>query len=102
MRFLVVLIVCAVFSVAWDSTVAVLVDKTKRTALLHVPPNAKSPMPLVFNWHGMALDAKEQRGLSDMDRVADQHGFAVVYPQGLVKAQVCGVNILGLQLLRKV
>jgi polyhydroxybutyrate depolymerase len=82
---------------AFDQTLTIFVGpkKIKRTALLHVPANAPSSLPLVFNWHGMSLDAKEQRGLSDLDRVADKEGFAVVYPQGLARAEVYGFKLPG-------
>jgi polyhydroxybutyrate depolymerase len=97
MGWLLAALTCAIVAKtnAWDSTVVIVVNNTKRTALLHVPPNAKFPLPLVFDWHGMALDAKEQRGLSDLDRVADKEGFAVVYPQGLARAEVYGFKLGG-------
>lgn len=55
-----------------------------REWVLHLPPNydAGQPTALVLDFHGytgMAAGEEEYTGLS---RHADEHGYAVVYPQG--------------------
>lgn len=51
---------------------------------IHVPPSYKAgtPSPLVLNLHGGAGNPTQQRDDSGMNRVADEHGFLVVYPAG--------------------
>lgn len=54
----------------------------ERQFLLHLPEDLPKGSPLVVFLHGYRGDARDyaEMGLS---RVADEHGFAVVYPQGL-------------------
>lgn len=56
----------------------------QRSFLLHLPHGFDSTKtyPLVLNFHGLLSDPQEQRRLSQMDTVADQEGFIVVYPKG--------------------
>jgi polyhydroxybutyrate depolymerase len=61
---------------------SVSVDGVLRTYLLHVPPNAKNPMPLVLVLHGGGGRASGISHISGMDSVSDKHGFVVAYPQG--------------------
>lgn len=56
-----------------------------RTYLLHVPPHPASPLALVVNLHGGGGTAAGQERITGYDRVADEHGFLVVYPQGIDK-----------------
>ena len=67
-------------------SIEVHVGNLTRTALLRVPRRWRAdagggPMPLVLNWHGMLETPQEQQGLSDFDRVSDEHGFILAYPQ---------------------
>jgi poly(hydroxyalkanoate) depolymerase family esterase len=48
---------------------------------LYIPPAAKSPMPLVVMLHGCKQTIDEFAMGTRMNVVADQHGFAVVYPE---------------------
>lgn len=56
----------------------------RREYLLHVPAglDASRPMPLVISMHGGAGWPAQQRDLSGWNRLADEHGFLVVYPSG--------------------
>src|SRR5213592_2325555 len=56
----------------------------KREYLLYVPRSydRAKPTPLVISMHGGALWPAAQKGISQWNRVADEHGFIVVYPSG--------------------
>jgi polyhydroxybutyrate depolymerase len=56
-----------------------------REYLLHVPTNydRTKPTPLVISLHGGALWPAAQRRIDRWDRVADAHGFILVYPSGV-------------------
>ncbi len=53
-----------------------------REYLLYLPENLPDNAPLVFSLHGYAMQAQDMWYYTGMNAVADQHGFAVVYPQG--------------------
>jgi polyhydroxybutyrate depolymerase len=57
-----------------------------RTYLLHVPSSyqAQSSEALVLNFHGHGGNAIQQEHRTGMSLLADQQGFIVVYPQGVV------------------
>jgi polyhydroxybutyrate depolymerase len=85
--------------------ITLTVDGRTRHAILHLPPPpppstgaasaSAEQLPLVFNWHAMMEDMGQQQGLSDLDRVADLHRFAVVYPQGFAEASVLSYKLGG-------
>jgi len=56
----------------------------KRRYLVHLPPNydGRQPLPVVLAFHGGGGHAEVQRKQSQMNPVADQNGFIVVYPDG--------------------
>ncbi|MDX6743666.1 alpha/beta hydrolase family esterase [Actinocorallia sp. A-T 12471] len=49
---------------------------------LRVPPKAEGPLPLVVAVHGGASTADRFQQESGFDRVADDHGVLVAYPDG--------------------
>lgn len=55
-----------------------------RTYLLHVPPSydGRTPLPVVFDWHGYSSNAAQQLAYSGFGPVADREGFIVVAPDG--------------------
>jgi polyhydroxybutyrate depolymerase len=55
-----------------------------RTILVHLPPNADGPVPLVINLHGSRFTAGQQETFSGMDATADSYGFIVAYPQAAI------------------
>ena len=61
------------------------VGNTERTSLLRLPAGRPTGerVPLVINLHGGGGDAKGQVVTAAMERIADEKGFAVAYPQGL-------------------
>jgi polyhydroxybutyrate depolymerase len=66
-----------------DTTGALPYGGLNRTYVLHVPPGVERPTGLVINLHGAGMTAGEQAALTNYNAVADQHGFAVVYPDGI-------------------
>jgi polyhydroxybutyrate depolymerase len=58
-----------------------------RTYRLHLPASYDgSPVPLVFNFHGLGSNSTEQALFSAMTATADDHGFAVVYADGYMSS----------------
>jgi polyhydroxybutyrate depolymerase len=49
-------------------------------ALLHIPPHAKAPLPLVMVFHGAGGDGPGMADYSGMSKTGDTYGFAVLYP----------------------
>ena len=56
----------------------------KREYLLYVPRSydRARPTPLVISMHAAALWSAAQMAITHWNRVADEHGFIVVYPAG--------------------
>src|SRR6266700_1535714 len=56
----------------------------KREYLLYVPSSydRSKPTPLVISLHGAGMWGAAQKETSQWNRVADEHGFIVVYPWG--------------------
>ncbi|MEU8802026.1 PHB depolymerase family esterase [Spirillospora sp. NPDC048819] len=57
-----------------------------RPYLLHVPPGRKPgrPLPLIVALHGGLNDPEYVRQQSGLDEVADEAGYVVAYPEGLL------------------
>lgn len=60
----------------------IAVDGLARTFLLDLPDSLPPNAPLVLVFHGLTSTAEEIRNFSGFTEVAEQNGFAVVYPQG--------------------
>ncbi len=60
------------------------INGKERTYILHVPPLSSEvkTLPLVINFHGGKDNAQQFQEAVQMDKVADQMGYAVVYPNG--------------------
>lgn len=58
----------------------------QRTYRLHVPRvySKGNPVPLVIVLHGLGANGKITEALTGFTPLADKHGFAVVYPDGLM------------------
>jgi polyhydroxybutyrate depolymerase len=82
----VLLVLLAVVSIRiLDQTNGTIVSSgQKRDYLLYVPSSydRAKPAPLVISMHGGALWPAAQKGISQWNRVADEHGFIVAYPSG--------------------
>lgn len=64
----------------------ILSGSLMRTYLLHVPTGYQehTSEALVLNFHGHGSNAMQQERRSGMSLLADQQGFLVVYPQGVI------------------
>ncbi len=65
-----------------NSVLAMTVDATHRTTLLHVPPGlaAGQPTALVIALHGVGGSGPKMEPYSGFSTVADRHRFVVAYP----------------------
>lgn len=63
----------------------VTVGDRERSYLLYVPPDlgSQEPVPVVFAFHDVRMAAPGMRAITDFDDIAAEHGFLVVYPQGV-------------------
>jgi polyhydroxybutyrate depolymerase len=77
-----------------NSQGSLAVDNRKRTYELHVPPaySADKAAPLVLALHGRLGDGHGTAGLTHFDKVSDEHGFLVAYPDGLNRSWADGRN----------
>ena len=55
-----------------------------REYYLHLPSNIVDDAPLVFVFHGYSGSASGIMNYSGLNQIADENGFAVCYPQGLI------------------
>ncbi|MCJ7570273.1 MAG: prolyl oligopeptidase family serine peptidase [Candidatus Thermoplasmatota archaeon] len=59
-------------------------DGLTRQYLLYLPDDLPENAPLVFVLHGYTMNAVDMMNYVGMNRIADEKGFAVCYPQGLL------------------
>src|SRR5438105_5092460 len=81
---LLVLVEAVSFRVANRPNGSFLSSGRKREYVLYVPRSydRAKPTPLVISLHGAGLWGAAQKETSQWNRVADEHGFIVVYPSG--------------------
>jgi len=78
------------FGRSGDQTLRLEVGGRERTYLLHVPPAARGPRPLVVLLHGRLGDGAGEARLSDFDPIADSVGALVAYPDGFRRSWADG------------
>ncbi len=80
----VVLIAIGWISVLDRTSASLVLSGETRRYLLHVPASydPRTPTPLVISMHAGATWPAHQANLSHWNRLADEHGFIVVYPSG--------------------
>ena len=59
----------------------------EREYMLYIPQSAEKNSPLMFMLHGLGSTHTIIMNYSQMNQVADKHGFAVCYPQGIRGAE---------------
>ncbi|HKB47694.1 MAG TPA: hypothetical protein VKC57_08360, partial [Ktedonobacterales bacterium] len=81
---LLVLVEAVSFRVANRPSGSFMSSGRKREYLLYVPRSydRSKPAALVISLHGASLWGAAQKETSQWNRVADAHGFIVVYPSG--------------------
>jgi len=69
---------------AGDHDVTLKYQDKKRHYLLHLPPqiSEKKNIPVILNFHGGGGKAKRYQSYTGMDKIADEVGFIVIYPDG--------------------
>lgn len=70
-------------SLGVDTTGVLAFGGLDRTYQLHVPDGVEPPAGLVINLHGAGSTGAQQASATNYNAAADQHGFAVVYPDGI-------------------
>jgi len=80
-----VLIEAVSYHVRNRSNGSIVSSGLEREYLVYVPKsyNPSRPTPLVISMHGGAMWPASQKETSQWNRVADEHGFIVVYPSGV-------------------
>ncbi len=75
----------ASFHVTYRNNGLIVSSGEPREYVLYVPPSYDRgrPTPLVISMHGAGMWPAAQMETSQWNRVADAHGFIVVYPSGL-------------------
>ena len=75
-------------AVLFSQTGSFQFDGVSRDYLLHEPSgyDGTTPLPLVINMHGFGSNASQQQFYSNMNPVADNENFFVVYPNGVSNA----------------
>ena len=79
-----ILVILMSVSVLNRTNGAIVSSGQKREYLLYVPKSydRTKPTPLVISLHAAAAWPAQQMNLSHWNRLADEHGFIVVYPSG--------------------
>src|SRR5215831_16964511 len=77
---------------ARDTRESITVDGRERTYDLHVPGSydGSKSVPLVLALHGRLGTGEGQERLGHMDKTSDEHGFIIVYPDGLDRSWADG------------
>ena len=85
MKKFIILILLVTFNLCYADKITV--DGIERTYILHVPKilDKTTPAPLVFVLHGGGGTAKGMNKLTGFNKVSDEYGFIVCYPQGIDK-----------------
>ena len=78
------LLLAAPAAAAPDPVVTLQHQGIARQAILHRPPGARSPRPLVLVLHGLNQPAAELQAALGLDAVADREGFATAYPVAVI------------------
>ena len=67
------------------SAETITVNGTVRNYIVYVPANLGENRPLLISCHGMNQDAAYQKGMLQIESVADTAKFVTVFPNGIDK-----------------
>lgn len=70
----------------------IVVDNTNRSYMVYAPANLGDNRPLLISCHGMNQDANYQKGMLQIESVADTAKFLTVFPQGIGNSWDLGGN----------
>jgi polyhydroxybutyrate depolymerase len=78
-----------------DSTLMVQVGGVNRSYVLHVPSayDGSKPVPLLLDFHGLAISGARERDDSPYPRVTDPEGAVMAFPSGLMGPMYTGWNV---------
>jgi len=92
--FLAVAFICGhlVRARSGDKHESLRIDGLDRTYSLHIPSgyDGKQAVPLVLALHGRLGKGSGEERLAHLDKVSDEHGFLVAYPDGLDRSWADG------------
>ena len=85
MKKFIILILLVTFNFCYADKITV--DGIERTYILHVPKilDKATPAPLVFVLHGGGGTGKGMNKLTGFNKVSDEYGFILCYPDGIDK-----------------
>ena len=86
--FILLLISQLLFAQSQDLDKTITVDKRVREYMIHLPPsyNNTSKLPVIFAFHGGGGEYKKTIRYYNLNGLADDNGFIVVYPNAINKA----------------
>lgn len=82
--FLTVLALCSCLCTK-AQTMNITVNGTQRNYIVYVPKNLGEKRPLLISCHGMNQDAAYQKGMLQIESIADTAKFVTVFPNGINK-----------------
>lgn len=73
---------------AGNSTKTIQVGGVSRSYILHVPANytGAKPVPLVIDFHGLGGTGTQEQSASGYQKISDQEGFLILFPNGIDNA----------------
>ena len=86
--FIFLFIADTVFAQPQDIDRTINVDNRERQYLIHLPPsfNNASKFPVIFAFHGGGGEYKRTIRYYNLNHLADENGFIIVYPNAINKA----------------
>jgi polyhydroxybutyrate depolymerase len=73
---------------AGNSNRTISIGGVSRTYILHVPSayTGTKPVPLVIDFHALGGTGSQEQSLSGYQKIADQEGFLILFPDGIDNA----------------